>query len=69
MAYTVNPNRNNPWNGLPYLPIDNELFRTLEIYEQLAKAKGALGQVQGRSVALPGSALGGSPIFKNTPGV
>lgn len=53
MAYAVNPDRNNPWNGLPHLPIDTEFFRTLEIYEQLAKAKGALGQVQGRSVAIP----------------
>ena len=53
MAYPINPDRNAPWNGLPHLPIDTELFRTVEIYEQLAKAKGALGQVQGRSVAIP----------------
>jgi Fic family protein len=53
MSYTVNPDRSTPWNDLPPLPLDTEHFRTLEIYEQLAKAKGALGQLQGRSIAIP----------------
>jgi Fic family protein len=53
MPYIVNPDRNDPWNGLPSLPIDSEYYRTLEIFEQLAKAKGTLGQLQGRSIAIP----------------
>ena len=53
MPYTINPDRNSPWNGLPPLPLNTDNYRTLEIYEQLANAKGALGQLQGRSIAIP----------------
>lgn len=53
MPYTINPDRSNPWNGLPLLPLDSEYYRTLDIFEQLAKAKGALGKLQGRSIAIP----------------
>lgn len=53
MPYAINPDRNLPWNGLPLLPIDAEFYRTFEIYEQLAKSRGVLGQLQGRSIAIP----------------
>jgi Fic family protein len=55
--YHVNPDRNTPWNDLPLLPIDNELYKTVEIYEQLGQAKEAMGLLAGRSVAIPNQAL------------
>lgn len=55
--YKINPDRNKPWNELPELPINDQLFRTIEIYEQLAKAKEALGRLQGRSIAIPNQGL------------
>ena len=55
--YHVNPDRNAPWNDLPLLPIDDELYKTVEIYEQLGKAKEAMGLLAGRSVAIPNQAL------------
>ncbi|MEQ8523934.1 Fic family protein [Gracilimonas sp.] len=51
--YTVNPDRNEPWNALPELPIHQELYRSLPVYEQLGKAKEALALLAGRSVAIP----------------
>lgn len=55
--YSVNPDRNTPWNALPELPIHRDLYRTVEIYEQLGKAKEALGLLAGRSTAIPNQAL------------
>jgi Fic family protein len=55
--YRVNPDRNVPWNDLPLLPIDQELYKTVEIYEQLGRAKEAMGLLAGRSVAIPDPAL------------
>lgn len=55
--YTINPDRTEPWNGLPDLPIARELYRDVEIYEQLAEAKEALGLLAGRSVAIPNPAM------------
>ncbi|MEZ0487888.1 Fic family protein [Fibrella aquatica] len=55
--YPINPNRNLPWNALPDLPLDPGLFRTVEVFEQLASAKQALGRLQGRSVAIPNQGL------------
>jgi Fic family protein len=57
MAYTINPDRSTPWNSLPELPIDTELYRTVEVYEQLANAKAALGRLQGRSAVIPNQGL------------
>ncbi|MEJ1237923.1 Fic/DOC family N-terminal domain-containing protein [Chryseolinea sp. T2] len=57
MPYALNPDRNTPWNGLPSLPLDAAHYRTIEILEQLGKAKGALGQLQGRSIAVPNQGL------------
>ncbi|MGD8749500.1 MAG: Fic family protein [Balneolaceae bacterium] len=55
--YRVNPDRNVPWNGLPMLPIDEQLYKDVETYEQLGKAKEALALLAGRSVAIPNQAL------------
>jgi len=51
--YPVNPDRAIPWNELPLLPIDKELYYTLEMMESLANAKAALAKLQGRSAAIP----------------
>ncbi|MEO9869886.1 Fic family protein [Ekhidna sp.] len=51
--FQINPDRNKPWNDLPDLPIHPELYRTVDIMEQLANAKSALGRLHGRSVAIP----------------
>lgn len=55
--YRVNPDRNVPWNDLPLLPIDERLYKEVEIYEQLGKAKEAMALLAGRSVAIPNQAL------------
>lgn len=55
--YPINPDRNRPWNELPELPIDEQLFKTVEVYEYLGKAKAALARVQGRSIAIPNQGL------------
>jgi Fic family protein len=51
--FTINPDRNVPWNDLPDLPIHEKLYRTINIMEQLANAKAALGRLHGRSIAIP----------------
>ncbi len=55
--YTVNPDRSKPWNGLPVLPIDERLYKKVEIYEQLGRAKEALALLAGRSIAIPNPSL------------
>lgn len=57
ILYQINPDRGRPWNELPALPIAEQLFRTIDIYEQLAKAKEALGRLHGRSIAIPNQGL------------
>ncbi|GAA4429541.1 Fic family protein [Pontibacter saemangeumensis] len=57
MAYTINPDRAAPWNSLPELPVEEGLYRTVEVYEQLANAKAALGRLQGRSAVIPNQGL------------
>ncbi|MCH2450646.1 MAG: Fic family protein [Gracilimonas sp.] len=51
--YSVNPDRNDPWNDLPELPIHEKLYRRLSVFEQLGKAKEALALLAGRSIAIP----------------
>ena len=51
--YRLNPDRNIPWNDLPELPIEKELYYTTEVLEQLGEAKAALARLQGRSAAIP----------------
>ncbi len=55
--YQFNPDRLKPWNDLPLLPIQDQLYQTVEIFEQLGKAKAALGKLQGRSIAIPNQGL------------
>ena len=57
MVYPINPDRSVPWNNLPELPIEDSLYKTVEIYEQLANSKAALGRLQGRSIAIPNQGL------------
>ena len=57
MPYSINPNREEPWNNLPLLPIDEHLYRTPEVLEQLGEAKAAIGRLQGRSIAIPNQGL------------
>jgi len=53
MLYSFNKDRLKPWNELPLLPIHEELYKSVEVYEQLGKAKAALGKLLGRSIAIP----------------
>lgn len=57
MAYRINPDRNKPWNDLPELPIDTEIYQKVAIYEQMGNAKAALGRLQGRSIVIPNQGL------------
>lgn len=55
--FSINPDRNVPWNDLPDLPIHPDLYRTVAIMEQLGNAKSALGRLHGRSVAIPNQGM------------
>lgn len=55
--FKINPDRNIPWNSLPDLPIHTDLYRTVDIMEQLVNSKSALGRLHGRSVAIPNQAV------------
>ena len=57
ILYPVNPDRTIPWNNLPLLPIREELYRTIEVMEQLGKAKAALARLHGRSAVIPNQGL------------
>lgn len=57
MSYAINPDRSIPWNDLPPVPPEEGYYKTLEIYEQLSRARAALGLLQGRSVAIPDQGL------------
>jgi Fic family protein len=57
ILYQINPSRIIPWNDLPLLPINQELYRKPEILEQLGEAKAALGRLQGRSIVIPNQGL------------
>ncbi len=57
ILYTVNPDRTIPWNDLPMLPIREELYRTVEVMEQLGNAKAALARLHGRSAVIPNQGL------------
>ena len=55
--YKINPDRNKPWNELPNLPIDESIYKTIDIYEKLGNAKAALARLHGRSVVIPNQGL------------
>lgn len=55
--YNINPDRNKPWNDLPLLPINPDIYRTVPIMEKLGIAKAALAQLHGRSAIAPNQGL------------
>jgi len=55
--YQFNPNRNTPWNDLPLLPVQKDLYHNIEVLETLVSAKSALSKLQGRSIAIPDQGL------------
>jgi Fic family protein len=55
--YQIKPDRNIPWNSLPSLPLDKELYQTVEILENLGNAKAALARLHGRSAVIPNQGL------------
>jgi Fic family protein len=57
LLYRINADRNQPWNTLPPLPLDERLYKTVDVLEQLGQAKLALGRLQGRGVAIPNQGM------------
>ena len=57
ILYSINPDRNVPWNDLPSLPIRKEVYQTIEILEKLGDAKAALARLHGRSAIIPNQGL------------
>ena len=57
LLYNINTDRTKPWNSLPLLPIKEELYRTIEIFEKLGDARSALARLQGRSIIIPNQGL------------
>ena len=57
LLYSINQDRNKPWNSLPPLPIREELHDTIEILRKLGDAKAALGKLHGRSAVIPNQGL------------
>jgi Fic family protein len=55
--YKINPDRNIPWNELPELPLEKEVYYSIEILEHLVEAKAALARLQGRSAAIPNQGI------------
>ena len=55
--YNINADRNTPWNDLPPLPINNELYYNTDVLEALVHAKSELSLLQGRSIAIPDQAI------------
>lgn len=55
--YKINPDRNSPWNDLPELPFERDLYYSAEVLEKLMDAKVALAKLQGRSVAIPNQGI------------
>ncbi|MFT6747557.1 MAG: Fic family protein [Glaciecola sp.] len=53
----INPDRKLPWNNLPPLPINKDLYQTTEILEKLGDAKAALARLQGRSAVIANQGL------------
>lgn len=57
ILYPINPDRNIPWNNLPLLPINEKLYKTVEVLEKLGNAKAALARLHGRSIVIPNQGL------------
>jgi len=57
LLYSINPDRNEPWDSIPPLPIKEELHDAIEILRKLGDAKAALGKLHGRSAVIPNQGL------------
>ena len=57
LRYQINPDRTVLWNTLSELPINKQIYETLEVYKQLGKAKEALALLNGRSIAIPNQGI------------
>lgn len=55
--YAINPDRNKPWNTIPELPLNVDLYRDIDVLEQLVLARASLARLQGRSIAIPNQGL------------
>lgn len=60
-TFNINPDRNQPWNELPELPLDEGYYKSIKVLEQLVNSRSALARLFGRSVAIPNQG-----IFINT---
>jgi Fic family protein len=58
--YIINTDRTQPWNNLPNLPINRELYQNIEIYEKLGDAKASLAKLSGKC-----SSIRNKKIFSN----
>lgn len=61
--YIINPDRTQPWNDLPLLPIEPEYYQDITIYKKLVDAKSALGTLHGRSAIIPNQGMLVSTIY------
>ena len=57
MPYLINPDRSKPWNNLPDMPPEKEMYHDIDTLVQLGNAKAALGRLQGRSIIIPNQGL------------
>jgi Fic family protein len=55
--YKINADRTKPWNDLPDLPINKDLYETIEVLKILGDAKAELARLQGRSAIIPNQGL------------
>ena len=55
--YKVNADRSKPWNDMPELPIAEELYKDIDVFEQLVLARASLARLQGRCIAIPNQGL------------
>ena len=57
LRYQINPDKKVPWNNLPFLPVNKDIYRTVDILEMLGNAKAALARLHGRSAIIPNQGL------------
>lgn len=53
MHYSINPDRNFPWNDFPLLPKSEPNYKLIDVYGQLGKEIEGLGLLSGRLIAIP----------------
>ncbi len=53
----INPDRNKPWNALPFLPPAKDLYLDESIYRLLADTKGKLGELKGTARLIPNQGM------------